>query len=548
MKLLLIVALVQRCKLNLRTHTRRGRARVRRRLGGRVHTHRVEQVVRRLPRDDALVRTFMNATVSASLATTRCAGAEVRARHRRDDVRSLRAGEQAQARGRLDGDGRALAEGYRDDTHRLIHEDVERRGGSAGWPAKDALTVSHSNARRRRERRRETKARMKRGREERNGAAQHKPRARGARGLGMRKGAQSTCAGRGSAPALAAVRWRAVNEARVYVYRVRERARGACVRDEAESLAAKGGTIGVGGDADAKGWDELAGGRREALLSARSRANVVVAPTGPRIMHELSDPAPHIAETTHPQNRNLKLLVKRHRIALTFSCFSRRPFVRRAPSTNSPDPEGRTVRFSESLGTNIHTSVRSSPAPKVNFFHPNRFFCFSFFEGVSRRCERRGRHADARVWVTAEVGERIAETAWWWYGRGSFYCSFQVPRLGESHAIPSFKLLKALNYICTTLPRCYGYDTQKERRYSVTSKRGAYFEITIHAMPQGNAMPPISSHQTHDWHRRSAALRLDDRRIYFEDSEGGTDYMRAVTDKKSGRTFQVPSVPGHPML
>ncbi|KAJ6544614.1 hypothetical protein DFH09DRAFT_1321817 [Mycena vulgaris] len=153
MKLLLIVALVQRrvghghrCKLNLRTHTRRGRARVRRRLGGRVHTHRAEQVVRRLPRDDALVRTFMNTTVSASLATTRCAGAEVRARHRRDDVRSLRAGEQAQARGRLDGDGRALAEGYRDDTHHLIHEDVKRRGGSAGWPAKDALTVSHSNA------------------------------------------------------------------------------------------------------------------------------------------------------------------------------------------------------------------------------------------------------------------------------------------------------------------------------------------------------------------------------------------------------------------
>ncbi|KAJ6544639.1 hypothetical protein DFH09DRAFT_1173019 [Mycena vulgaris] len=89
-------------------------------------------------------------------------------------------------------------------------------------------------------------------------------------------------------------------------------------------------------------------------------------------------------------------------------------------------------------------------------------------------------------------------------------------------------------------------------QYSVTRKRGAYFEITIHAMPRdsdkgtialGIQCLPYPPNRLPGWHRRSAALHLDDRRIYFEDSEGGTDYMRAVTDERSGRTFQVPSVP-----
>jgi hypothetical protein len=38
------------------------------------------------------------------------------------------------------------------------------------------------------------------------------------------------------------------------------------------------------------------------------------------------------------------------------------------------------------------------------------------------------------------------------------------------------------------------------------------------------------------WHRRSAALHLDDRRIYFEDSEGGREY------KDDAQTYCIPKI------
>ncbi|KAJ7158070.1 hypothetical protein C8R46DRAFT_405986 [Mycena filopes] len=68
-------------------------------------------------------------------------------------------------------------------------------------------------------------------------------------------------------------------------------------------------------------------------------------------------------------------------------------------------------------------------------------------------------------------------------------------------------------------------------QYSSAAKRGVYFEITICEMGRTGTLAlgmqclPYPPHRLPGWHRKSAALHLDDRRLYFDDSEGGQDYL-----------------------
>ncbi|KAJ7094742.1 hypothetical protein B0H15DRAFT_904803 [Mycena belliarum] len=76
-------------------------------------------------------------------------------------------------------------------------------------------------------------------------------------------------------------------------------------------------------------------------------------------------------------------------------------------------------------------------------------------------------------------------------------------------------------------------------QYSTVAKRGVYFEVKIHnlnmkkggtAFALGMQCLPYPPNRLPGWHRRSAALHLDDRRIYHEDSEGGSDYKHNGKD------------------
>ncbi|KAF7311942.1 Endosome protein [Mycena indigotica] len=75
--------------------------------------------------------------------------------------------------------------------------------------------------------------------------------------------------------------------------------------------------------------------------------------------------------------------------------------------------------------------------------------------------------------------------------------------------------------------------------YISPHKLGVYFEITIQellgdaTLAMGMQCLPYPAHRLPGWHRRSAALHLDDRRLYFEDSEGGIDYLNPVTQEPS---------------
>ncbi|KAJ7629019.1 hypothetical protein FB45DRAFT_1004421 [Roridomyces roridus] len=71
-------------------------------------------------------------------------------------------------------------------------------------------------------------------------------------------------------------------------------------------------------------------------------------------------------------------------------------------------------------------------------------------------------------------------------------------------------------------------------QYGVNAKRGVYFEVTIHemsgeltTMALGMQCLPYPPNRLPGWHRRSAALHFDDGRIYFDNSDGGTDYYDA---------------------
>ncbi|KAJ7133410.1 hypothetical protein C8R44DRAFT_611637 [Mycena epipterygia] len=74
--------------------------------------------------------------------------------------------------------------------------------------------------------------------------------------------------------------------------------------------------------------------------------------------------------------------------------------------------------------------------------------------------------------------------------------------------------------------------------YDVNLKQGVYFEITIRKMERDGTIAlgmqclPYPPHRLPGWHRKSAALHLDDYRIYFEDSEGGRDYFDAQDKKR----------------
>ncbi|KAF7364645.1 Endosome protein [Mycena venus] len=85
--------------------------------------------------------------------------------------------------------------------------------------------------------------------------------------------------------------------------------------------------------------------------------------------------------------------------------------------------------------------------------------------------------------------------------------------------------------------------------YNSATKRGVYFEITIRQM-EGNAIIalgmqclPYPPNRLPGWHRKSAALHFDDRRIYFDDSEGGIDYMRDVYNPQLGTSIKQHNVP-----
>ncbi|KAJ7174051.1 hypothetical protein C8R43DRAFT_976989 [Mycena crocata] len=86
-------------------------------------------------------------------------------------------------------------------------------------------------------------------------------------------------------------------------------------------------------------------------------------------------------------------------------------------------------------------------------------------------------------------------------------------------------------------------------QYGVNRKRGVYFEVTIRQMrgegtiALGMQCLPYPPNRLPGWHRKSAALHLDDRRVYVEDSEGGRDYERVVYDEKSGKSISRPNIP-----
>ncbi|KAJ6585608.1 hypothetical protein B0H19DRAFT_924897 [Mycena capillaripes] len=85
--------------------------------------------------------------------------------------------------------------------------------------------------------------------------------------------------------------------------------------------------------------------------------------------------------------------------------------------------------------------------------------------------------------------------------------------------------------------------------YSTAAKRGSYFEITIRHMSGNGTIAlgmqclPYPPNRLPGWHRKSAALHFDDRRLFYEDSEGGQDYMQEIYDPKSGKTFRRHNVP-----
>ncbi|KAJ6614821.1 hypothetical protein B0H10DRAFT_1787754 [Mycena sp. CBHHK59/15] len=78
-------------------------------------------------------------------------------------------------------------------------------------------------------------------------------------------------------------------------------------------------------------------------------------------------------------------------------------------------------------------------------------------------------------------------------------------------------------------------------QYGKTGKKGVYYEVTIREMKGDGTIAlgmqclPYPPHRLPGWHRKSAALHLDDRRIYFDNSEGGSDYMDETVDEKSGK-------------
>ncbi|KAJ7844492.1 hypothetical protein B0H14DRAFT_2776417 [Mycena olivaceomarginata] len=76
--------------------------------------------------------------------------------------------------------------------------------------------------------------------------------------------------------------------------------------------------------------------------------------------------------------------------------------------------------------------------------------------------------------------------------------------------------------------------------YNSIDKVGVYFELTVRRI-EGNAT--IALGMLPGWHRQSAALHFDDCRIYFDDSEGGVDYMQDVYDSRSRRSVQQPCIP-----
>ncbi|KAF7329594.1 Endosome protein [Mycena kentingensis (nom. inval.)] len=93
--------------------------------------------------------------------------------------------------------------------------------------------------------------------------------------------------------------------------------------------------------------------------------------------------------------------------------------------------------------------------------------------------------------------------------------------------------------------------------YGTSSRLGAYFEVTVRELLGGTTMAigmqclPYPPHRLPGWHRRSAALHLDDGRLYFDDSDGGRDYLHAdLPEVKAGDTigcgylFKRPGNPG----
>ncbi|KAK7022357.1 endosome protein [Favolaschia claudopus] len=85
--------------------------------------------------------------------------------------------------------------------------------------------------------------------------------------------------------------------------------------------------------------------------------------------------------------------------------------------------------------------------------------------------------------------------------------------------------------------------------YISSTKRGVYFEITVRRL-EGDATIalgmqclPYPPNRLPGWHRNSAALHFDDCRLYYDDPDGGVDYVRNVYDPANGTSIQRPNIP-----
>ncbi|KAA1469608.1 hypothetical protein DENSPDRAFT_633041 [Dentipellis sp. KUC8613] len=74
--------------------------------------------------------------------------------------------------------------------------------------------------------------------------------------------------------------------------------------------------------------------------------------------------------------------------------------------------------------------------------------------------------------------------------------------------------------------------------YGVNRQKGVYFEVQVNRMEGviavGTACRPYPEWRMPGWNRLSAALHLDDMRKFFEDPDGGRDYVPGLPPARAG--------------
>ncbi|KAK7048950.1 endosome protein [Favolaschia claudopus] len=78
--------------------------------------------------------------------------------------------------------------------------------------------------------------------------------------------------------------------------------------------------------------------------------------------------------------------------------------------------------------------------------------------------------------------------------------------------------------------------------YISSTKRGVYFEITVRRL-EGDATIALGMQCFPGGTGNSAALHFDDCRLYYDDPDGGVDYVRNVYDPATGTSIQRPNIP-----